>query len=80
MGQGNAAGGVVHKMVLAERWTPEDKNLNNLIRLWEEISEILYLYLSYNYQLAVLIYIMSLLIIMMADGVLLGIPDLVFQF
>ena len=32
MRQGNAAGGVVHKMVLAERWTPENRNLFNLIR------------------------------------------------
>ena len=31
VGQGNAARGVVHEMVLAEWWTPEDKNLLNLI-------------------------------------------------
>ena len=32
MRQGNATGGVVHKMVLAERWTPENRNLFNLTR------------------------------------------------
>ena len=31
MSQGNAAGGVVHEMVLAERWSPENRNLFNLI-------------------------------------------------
>ena len=31
MSQGNAAGGVVHEMVLTERWPPENRNLFNLI-------------------------------------------------